>query len=128
MAPRDARDATACRTDFSSGYYSEPALTTRKVFARTSGPRGREPAGPAPRGANFGDEPMTKKAFMLAAAFVVATGLLGFKMLIAPPVTLAAQSQGLDIHHLARSTPRDLPSFESEYQRHLGVLDVLNAP
>jgi hypothetical protein len=71
---------------------------------------------------------MTKKPFMLAAAFVVATGLLGFKMLIAPPVTLAAQSQGLDIHHLARSTPKDPPSFDNEYQRHLGVLDVLNAP
>jgi hypothetical protein len=71
---------------------------------------------------------MTKKAFMLAAAFVVATGLLGFKMLIAPPVTLAAQSQGLDIQQLAQSTPKDLPSFDSKYQRHLGVLDVLNAP
>jgi hypothetical protein len=71
---------------------------------------------------------MTKKAFMLAAAFVVATGLFGFKMLIAPPVTLAAQSQGLDIQQLAQSTPRDLPSFDAKYQRHLGVLDVLNAP
>jgi len=40
---------------------------------------------------------MTKKPYMLAAAFVVATGLVGVKMLIAPPVTLAAQSQGLDI-------------------------------
>jgi len=71
---------------------------------------------------------MTKKPFMLAAAFAVATGLLGFKMLIAPPVTLAAQSQGLDIQQLARSTPKDLPFFDSKYQRHLGVLDVLNAP
>jgi len=37
-------------------------------------------------------------------------------------VTPAAHSQGV------WSTPKDLPSFDSEYQRHLGVLDVLNAP
>ena len=77
---------------------------------------------------NFGDKVMTKQPFMLAAAIVVATGLVGVKMLIAPPVTLAAQSQGLDIHQLAQSTPKDLPSFDAKYQRHLGVLDVLNAP
>ena len=77
---------------------------------------------------NFGDKAMTKKPYMLAAALVVATGLVGVKMLVAPPVTLAAQSQGLDIQQLAQSTPGDLPSFDAKYQRHLGVLDVLNAP
>ena len=71
---------------------------------------------------------MTKKPFMLAAALVVAAGLFAFKMLFAPPVTLAAPSQGLDIYQMAQSTPKDLPSFDATYQRHLGVLDVLNAP
>jgi hypothetical protein len=72
---------------------------------------------------------MTKKPFVLGAALVVASGLFGFKMLISPPVTLAAPShQGLDIQQIGLSTPKDLPSFDAKYQRHLGVLDVLNAP
>ena len=72
---------------------------------------------------------MTERPVVLAAALVVATGLVGFKMLIAPPVTLAAPSQGVDIRQLAQSTPKDLPSFDATYQRHLrAVLDVLNAP
>jgi hypothetical protein len=69
---------------------------------------------------------MTKQPFVLGATLVVAVGLFGFKMLISPPVTLAAPGpQGLDIYQLAQSTPKDLPSFDAEYQRHLGVLDVL---
>jgi len=69
---------------------------------------------------------MTKQPFVLGATLVVAAGLFGFKMLISPPVTLAAPGpQGLDIYQLAQSTPKDLPSFDAEYQRHLGVLDVL---
>jgi hypothetical protein len=71
---------------------------------------------------------MTKKLFGLAAALIVAAGLFGAKMLIAPPVTLAAPEEGLDINQLALSTPKDLPSFNDKYQRHLGVLDVLKAP
>jgi hypothetical protein len=69
---------------------------------------------------------MTKKPFVLGAALVVAAGLIGFKVLMYPPVTLAAPSQGLDIRQIALSTPKDLPSFDAKYQRHLGVLDVLN--
>ena len=69
---------------------------------------------------------MTNKLLLLAAALAVATGLFWSKMLIAPPVTLAAISHGLDIAQLALSTPKDLLSFEARYQRHLGVLDVLN--
>ena len=68
---------------------------------------------------------MTNKLFGLAAAFAVATGLFWSTMLTAPPVTLAATSQGLDIHELAANTPNDLPSFDDSYQRHMGVLDVL---
>ena len=69
---------------------------------------------------------MTKTLFGLGAALVVAVGLFGFKMLVAPPVTLAAPSPaGMEIHGLVVSTPTDLPSFDDKYQRHLGVLDVL---
>jgi hypothetical protein len=71
---------------------------------------------------------MTKNTVLLAAALAVATGLFWSKMLIAPPVTLAATSDGLDIDQLASSTRKDLPSFEDKYQRHLGVLDVLKVP
>ena len=71
---------------------------------------------------------MTNKLFGLAAALVVATGLFGSKMLIAPPVTQAAISQALDVNQLTLNTPKDLPSFDDKYQRHLGVLDVLNVP
>ena len=71
---------------------------------------------------------MTNKLFGLAAALVVATGLFWSKMLIAPPVTQAAISQGLDVNQLTRNTPKDLPAFDDKYQRHLGVLDVLNVP
>ena len=68
---------------------------------------------------------MTNKLFGLAAAFAVATGLFWTTMLTAPPVTLAATSQSLDIRELATHTPKDLPSFDDSYQRHMGVLDVL---
>ena len=68
---------------------------------------------------------MTSKLFGLAAAFALATGLFWSTMLTAPPVTLAATSQGLDIRELATHTPTDLPSFDDRYQRHMGVLDVL---
>jgi hypothetical protein len=49
-------------------------------------------------------------------------------VLIAPPVSVAAIEEGMDINQLALSTPKDLPSFDAKYQRHLGVLEVLNAP
>lgn len=71
---------------------------------------------------------MTNKLFGLAAALVVATGLFWSKMLIAPPVTQAAISQALDVNQLTLNPPKDLPSFDDKYQRHLGVLDVLNVP
>ena len=71
---------------------------------------------------------MVNKLFGLAAALVVATGLFWSKMLIAPPVTQAAVSQGLDVNQLTLNTPQDLPSFDDKYQRHLGVLDVLSVP
>jgi len=71
---------------------------------------------------------MKRKPFVFAAALVVAAGLIGAKVLIAPPVSVAATEEGIDINRIALSTPKDLPSFDAKYQRHFGVLDVLNAP
>jgi hypothetical protein len=31
----------------------------------------------------------------------------------------------MDIKEVAATAPKDLPSFDDKYQRHLGVLDVL---
>lgn len=70
---------------------------------------------------------MTKKLTILAAALVAATALVAAKVLIYPPVTLAASSQSLDVGQLTLNAPKDLPSFEAGHQRHLGVLDVLDA-
>ena len=71
---------------------------------------------------------MTKKP-VCGAAIVVAVGLFGFKMLIAPPVSLAAPNpQGINMQQLTQNTPKDLPSFDAKYQRHMGILDVLNTP
>ena len=68
---------------------------------------------------------MRNRLAMLAMAFAVATGLFWSKMLIAPPVSKAATDQGLNIDQVVLNTPNDMPSFEHQYQRHLGVLDVL---
>ena len=71
---------------------------------------------------------MTKKLIGVAVVLLVGAGLFGVKLSIAPPVTLAATTSSIDVNQIARSAPTDLPSFDDRYQRHLGVLDVLNAP
>ena len=68
------------------------------------------------------------KLTLLAASLAVAMGLFWAKVLISPPVTLAAQSQSLNIDAMHRAAPGDLPVFEDVYQRHTGVLDVLMTP
>ena len=55
-------------------------------------------------------------------------GLFWAKVLIFPPVTLAAPNQGLDIDAMYRAAPVNLPLFDDVYQRHTGVLDVLKTP
>ena len=62
--------------------------------------------------------------FYDAASLVVATGLFWARMLISPPVTLAATDAGIDVAEMV--VPKDLPSFDDRYQRHTGVLDTLN--
>lgn len=65
---------------------------------------------------------MRNTLFALAATLAIGAG---FFMMAAPETTQAATPQGLDIYQLTQSTPKDLPSFDDKYQRHLGVLDVL---
>ena len=66
---------------------------------------------------------MKNTFFALAATFAIATGFVGF--MVTTPVSQAATPQGIDIKELAATTPKNLPSFDDKYQRHLGVLDVL---
>jgi hypothetical protein len=69
---------------------------------------------------------MPKRTFSLvAASFVVATGLFWAWMLTSPPVSEAATNYAADIAAIAFNAPKDLPSFDDTYQRHTGVLDTL---
>ena len=68
------------------------------------------------------------KLTLFAASLAVAMGLFWAKILISPPVTLAAANQSLDIDAMHRAAPGDLPSFDNVYDRHTGVLDVLMTP
>ena len=70
---------------------------------------------------------MTRKFSAIAASLVVATALFGARMLTSPPVAQAATNQGIDVTKLTVNAPKDLPSFDATYQRHLGVLDTLKA-
>jgi hypothetical protein len=69
---------------------------------------------------------MTKRTLsIIAASFVIATGLFWARMLTSPPVSEAATPHGLDVTQMAFNLPKDLPSFDDTYQRHTGVLDTL---
>ena len=68
------------------------------------------------------------KLTLLAASLAVAMGLFWAKVLIFPPVTLAAPNQSLDIDAMHRAAPGSLPLFDDVYQRHTGVLDLLMTP
>jgi hypothetical protein len=68
------------------------------------------------------------KLTLLAASLALAMGLFWAKILIFPPVTLAAPDQTLDIDAMHRAAPGNLPAFDDVYQRHTGVLDVLKTP
>jgi hypothetical protein len=67
---------------------------------------------------------MTRTLSLIAAAFVVATGLFGARMLTSPPVSEAATNPGIDVGQIEFNTPANLPSFDDKYQRHMGVLDT----
>ena len=69
---------------------------------------------------------MTKRNLsLLGASIAVATGLFWAKILIAPNVTEAATVSGIDTDQVALASPKEMPSFDSKYQRHMGVLDTL---
>ena len=69
---------------------------------------------------------MTRKTVsLLGVSIVVAFGMFVAKVLIAPNVTEAASTVGIDPEQIALSVTRDLPLFDDKYQRHMGVLDTL---
>jgi len=71
---------------------------------------------------------MTKgKLVLIAASLAVVTGLFWGRMLTSPPVAQAATNPGIDVAKVTLNAPKDLPSFDATYQRHLGVLDTLKA-
>src|SRR5215208_1270286 len=66
-----------------------------------------------------------RKLSFVGASLAVAIGMFAARMLISPPVTMAATNQGINVAQMALDAPRDLPSFDATYQRHTGVLDTL---
>jgi len=70
---------------------------------------------------------MTRKISLIAAAFVVATGLFGAWMLTSPSVSEAAMNPDIDMSQV-ESAPKNIPSLDELYQRHIAVLDSAEAP
>jgi hypothetical protein len=72
---------------------------------------------------------MTRFTNMFAAVFgAVAIGLFGISALVTSPASTQAgtyEVAQIDPDQMTRTAPRDLPSFEQQYQTHTGVLDVL---
>ena len=58
-------------------------------------------------------------------AFLVATGAFWAVMLQAPPKTVAAMQEGMNIGQVSLTAAQDMPSFDDMYQNHMGVLDTL---
>lgn len=61
------------------------------------------------------------------AAMAIAVGLFWVSLVASPAPTEAstyAMAQ-IDPDQMTRNAPRDLPSFDATYQRHIGVLDTL---
>ena len=72
---------------------------------------------------------MTKrKLSVIGASLAFLIAIFFFRMLIAPPISQAAINSGVDPGQITRYSPTNLPSFDSLYQRHTGVLDTLKAP
>jgi hypothetical protein len=71
---------------------------------------------------------MSRKFSLVAASFVVATGLLGAWTLTSPPVSEAALKPGIDVSQIEFNAPKNMPSFDDKYQRGTGVLDTFVGP
>ena len=61
------------------------------------------------------------------AAMAVAVGLFGASLVVLPAPTKASTHPmaQIDPVQMTSNAPRDLPSFDDSYQRHIGVLDTL---
>ena len=69
---------------------------------------------------------MSKRNLLLAACSVVlAAGLLFVKVLVAPPVVVAAMPLTLDPEQMTLTAGKGLQSYDDSFQSHLGVLDTL---
>jgi len=73
---------------------------------------------------------MTRFSKMFAAVSgAVAIGLVGVTAFLASPASTTQASTyevaQINPDQMTRNAPRDLPSFEQNYQMHTGVLDTL---
>ena len=72
---------------------------------------------------------MTRFSKMFAAVSgAVAIGLLGVSAFLTLPASTQAgtyEVAQINPDQITRDAPRDLPSFEQNYQMHIGVLDTL---
>jgi uncharacterized membrane protein YccF (DUF307 family) len=67
-----------------------------------------------------------RKLSFVVGSFALAIGIVMAGMLMSAPVTMAVTNQCLDVARMAFNAPKGLPSFDTAYQRHTGVLDTLN--
>ena len=74
---------------------------------------------------SFSSQTKRRMSFF-AAALVIASGAFWATMLTSPPKVEAAVSQGMDISRLSATADPNMEAFENRYQRHTGILDVLN--
>ena len=73
------------------------------------------------------EDTMSKRNWSLfAAAILCATAMFWATMLTSPPKVEAAVSSGIDITRLSAAADPNMETFENKYQRHTGVMDVLN--
>ena len=70
---------------------------------------------------------MTQFTKMFAVSGLAMATVIGLSWVVAPAPTNASTYVAAQIapDQMTRNAPRDLPSFDQTYQRHLGVLDVL---
>ena len=69
---------------------------------------------------------MSKRNLKIAAcSIILAAGLLFVKILVAPPVSVAAMPLTLDPEQMTLTAGKALPSYDDSFQSHLGVLDTL---
>ena len=69
---------------------------------------------------------MSKRNLTIAAcSIILAAGLLFVKILVAPPVSVAAIPLTLDPEQMTLTAGKGLPSYDDNFQSHLGVLDTL---